>query len=792
MNRTILAVLVAAAAAPAFAQEVPGDEGPSGGPALGDGPREIVTTTAFAAKSPIAASRSVELPPLDAAPLLAQDAARAALPGPKSDPRVGVIRRFREIRAPRRLVLGAGGVTSMPEGSLVWIADVSAPGAVGLRLRVSRCDLPPQASLVVYDADEPSEAYGPYAGRGPDGDGEFLLPTVFGARARVEIRVPPESAGAPLRFSIDRVAQRYRERGEGLDDPRVGSAAKPDSCNNNVACDSSYTQDIARAVATMEITTSSGVFLCTGALLNDSEAQTSVPYFLTAHHCLSKESEANDTEFFFDYRAAECDGFPPPLGSVPRVAGSTVLESSAATDFTLLRLTGTMPSNRFLCGWTAARQTPGESIVGVHHPGGTHMRISYGTLIGPDGSFHQVQWSSGVTAGGSSGSPLFNSAKQVIGQLYGGISSCAILDGLDEYGRFDRTYASVSRYLGLGASGSTGDSFDPADDTVAGATLLLPGLFGAEHGPHLLSTTDTTDWFAFDLGAGARYRFFSTGQDDVRATLHSDALGVVTAASDDDAAGSLQFSIDFTAPAAGRYRLRVTAKTQGSGAEYSLQYAQVDLLRTTAPPSVAKLRKSVASGAVTLKWRDKARDEAGYYVELSADGGANWSRVAELPRDTRTFTHDPGPGLHRYRVGAWNAATDVKFREIAADVFDVNQLDPFDPADDSGAGATTLSPAAGGTTSPRTLSRADVEDWFTIDLAAGVTYTFETTGRFDTYGEIFDAANGSARVAFNDDSGRGTNFRVAFTATRPGAHWLRVRTYTEGDIAGYALAWREE
>ena len=58
----------------------------------------------------------------------------------------------------------------------------------------------------------------------------------------------------------------------------------------------------------MEIVTTGGTFVCTGTLLNDSDDKTFIPYFLTAHHCLSLETEANDAEFYFDYRASTCDG----------------------------------------------------------------------------------------------------------------------------------------------------------------------------------------------------------------------------------------------------------------------------------------------------------------------------------------------------------------------------------------------------------------------------------------------------------------------------------------------------
>ncbi len=58
-----------------------------------------------------------------------------------------------------------------------------------------------------------------------------------------------------------------------------------------------------------------------------------------------------------------------------------------------------------------------------------------------------VQWFSGVTEPGSSGSPLFNASQQFIGQLWGGSSSCAEPYETDEYGRFNVTYSIIQAWL---------------------------------------------------------------------------------------------------------------------------------------------------------------------------------------------------------------------------------------------------------------------------------------------------------------------------------------------------------
>jgi hypothetical protein len=791
LNRSLSALCVAVLAATAVAQDLPGAEGPSTGPRLGDGPHEIATTTS-AARRFVLPARRVALAPLDATPLLDEDALVASMPALKIAPRVAVTRWFHELRAPRRLVAGASGVASMPDGSLVWTAEISSPGAVGVRLHVSRLELPEGATLVVLNAADSSEAYGPFTGGGPRGAGERFLPTVFGDTARVEISVPRESTRAPILFSVDRAAHRYRERAAGMEDLRVGVPTKSGTCENDVVCDANYVQDVARGVATMEISATDGaVYLCSGALLNDSDPATSIPYFLTAHHCISTEYDANHTEFYFDYRAATCGGAAPKLSSVPRVSGATLLATSSTSDYTLLRLTGALPANRFFCGWSAGRQNTGESVVGVHHPGGAKMSISYGTMLDPDGNFHQVQWSSGVTAPGSSGSPLFNPQKQVIGQLYGGSSSCSFRSGIDEYGRFDRTYASLRTWLGDAPTTSNDDGNDPLDDTLAGATELVPTYFDQSHGPHSLSKTDTADWFSMFLVGGAHYRFFSTGVDDVQAVLYADQLASVVAASDDDGGGSGQFSIDFVPTESATYFLKVSTPVSGSAAEYTLYFTQVrqNLLRPPAP--VRGLRKALAGSIVKLHWLDAARNEAGYYVDISENDGQSWTRAGELPRNSRAFSHDPGPGHRLYRVGAWNESGTVRWRQVAVTIVDPNQLDALDPTDDLGDNATVLSPADAGLTPTHTLSRADAEDWYQIDLVAGASYMFQTTGTGDTYGEIFADPAGDELLAYNDDAGAGRNFRIWFRPPASATYWVRVSPRVDGSVLSYALQWRK-
>ncbi|KAF9109883.1 hypothetical protein BGX27_007026 [Mortierella sp. AM989] len=91
-------------------------------------------------------------------------------------------------------------------------------------------------------------------------------------------------------------------------------------------------------------------------------------------------------------------------------------------------------------------------IVGIHHPSGDSKKISFYF----NGSLPQVCWSEcetneyfhwqiprwdiGTTEPGSSGSPLFDADKRIVGQLHGGSASCWNKDGYDAYGAIHASF----------------------------------------------------------------------------------------------------------------------------------------------------------------------------------------------------------------------------------------------------------------------------------------------------------------------------------------------------------------
>jgi hypothetical protein len=95
----------------------------------------------------------------------------------------------------------------------------------------------------------------------------------------------------------------------------------------------------------------------------------------------------------------------------------------------------------------------------------------------------RVIWFAGITEQGSSGSPLINNSRRVIGQLYGGNSSCTALDSADWYGKF-----SVSWNNSTNPKRRLSDWLDPNN---TGATIL-DGCSNLVNFTNQIVTTDTT------------------------------------------------------------------------------------------------------------------------------------------------------------------------------------------------------------------------------------------------------------------------------------------------------------
>ncbi|MDJ0838769.1 MAG: serine protease [Acidobacteriota bacterium] len=401
---------------------------------------------------------------------------------------VGVNVDFRDmvpVRGKKPMRLGAGMVTRLAGGDLAWTTTVTAEDATAVRIRFTDFDLPKGAAVFVYN-DE-GQAFGPYTDSGPirGSAGDFWSNTIFGDIAFIQVRTYGSVDHDRIKFNIEEIAY----LGDGFLIPGVGHAAGKAFCSFNESCivDAQCYTGVTQvsgardAVAHMQYVRSPYVYICSGGLLNDTDTTTTIPYFLTANHCISSQSVANTLETFWAFETSSCGGACyDPDGAVPSVLGSTLRSTGSTGDYTLLELPSFPATSVTLLGWTTAAiaNSNGADLYRIHHPKGApqaYSRHDVSTSAGTCGSWPRGSWiysydAVGATEGGSSGSPVLNSSGQVVGQLSGACgfnpsvacdSSNATVDGA-----FAAYFNNISAYLDPSTGGGGGSTMHVASITM--------------------------------------------------------------------------------------------------------------------------------------------------------------------------------------------------------------------------------------------------------------------------------------------------------------------------------------
>ena len=246
------------------------------------------------------------------------------------------------------------------------------------------------------------------------------------------------------------------------DESSLGFGTSGD-CEVNINCsEGAAWQRQKRGVARIVVKQGGALYYCSGSLINNTRKD-STPYFLTANHCGEYASAADYAQwiFAFNFEAPECNR-PPAEPLAQSLTGADLIAKAPAgtqnaNDFKLLRLFQNVPVtyNPYFNGWSR-QNVSSTSGVGIHHPDGDVKKISTYTTpttssnygfggSNPDAYYWRLSWSEtenghGVTEGGSSGSPLFDSNGRIIGALTGGSSSCNDLESPDFYGKFSASW----------------------------------------------------------------------------------------------------------------------------------------------------------------------------------------------------------------------------------------------------------------------------------------------------------------------------------------------------------------
>lgn len=315
----------------------------------------------------------------------------------------------------------SGTWETLSDGSRIWRLGIKSNNAKSLNLIFSNFYMPKGAYMFVYNLDK-SRLLGAFTEINNAVDGQFATALIFGNYTIIEYYEPVYSTGLG-RLSISTVIHGYI-------DVSGNNTFLELPCNINVNCPIGAPWiNQKRSVARMSFQTGSGGVLCTGSLINNT-LNNRTPYFLTAEHCASTNWSSLVVDFNFE--SPTCNGLQS--GPTQSMSGATLKASNLPTDFRLLQLNNAIPAsiNAYFNGWDKSGSQP-QNETAIHHPGGAIKKISVddnpaATSGGINGNylsngFWRVVWDQGMTEGGSSGCPLYDQNKRVIGQNLGGIAA---------------------------------------------------------------------------------------------------------------------------------------------------------------------------------------------------------------------------------------------------------------------------------------------------------------------------------------------------------------------------------
>jgi len=346
------------------------------------------------------------------------------------------------LERPVDLSPGTHGSWMQQDGMRVWRVHVISPGAFSMGLVFNGYALLAGVKVFVYDP-EMRHIKGAFTSGNNKPSRVLAVGHIPGEELIVEMQVPAgmkdhgvlriESVShAFLPVATDRLKR----------DIRFG---RSQDCEIDINCEEGAEWQLAKRSVVRIYTTRE---YCTGVLVNNT-AYDGTPYLLTSEHCINRTYYADRSVFVFNYESPSC--FDVDGSTEMSISGCDTVAVGDSIDFSLVRLSLSPPDSFdvYFAGWDLNEDQASGNVT-IHHPEGDVKKITIDdeppSVLEDPGDIPQgdlrdyyyfsywwiKQWDVGSTEGGSSGSPLFNSAKRMIGLLTGGYASCGDSIGYDE------------------------------------------------------------------------------------------------------------------------------------------------------------------------------------------------------------------------------------------------------------------------------------------------------------------------------------------------------------------------
>ncbi len=348
------------------------------------------------------------LDPIDTGKLLSEDR------------KEGIPNRFGVLQSLNINIKSEGLKTIIPGKGTIWRYKIKSTGTYSLGIQFSRYWLPDDAKVFIYDENK-NQIAGAFTNVNNNDNQQLAIAEFFSDNAIIEYFEPSE-AEFDGELNIGSVSQSYKNLMSILQ--TFVDVNCPPGANWQIE---------KRAVCRMTFHDTQYEYFCSGSLLNNVRDD-GTPYFLTANHCLSSNILASTLVVYFNYETDTCNGIYK--GIKQTILGSIIVATNNYSDFSLLKLNKMPPSSYNACyaGWDASNRESQNAIC-ISHPGGglKTIAIDYNppTTLNSEiywndsgtsmpGSHWAVQYNVGYDSAGSSGGPLFDDHKRIIGQLHGG------------------------------------------------------------------------------------------------------------------------------------------------------------------------------------------------------------------------------------------------------------------------------------------------------------------------------------------------------------------------------------
>ncbi len=380
--------------------------------------------------------------------------------------------------------------------------------------------------------------------------------------------------------------------------------------------------------------------------------------------------------------------------------------------------------------------------------------------------------------------PSFTDA-QVIRQVLGTVDPVAELEGRTVTGgRLNAARAVSSQEI------------SPAPDDPVGHLRDATGIRVGDSVSVVLQDPGDQHWYAFQAHAGLRYIFeteLGTLSDTTLTLYSSDGTNVLEY--NDDGGPRLASRISWSAQRDGIYYLKVQAFRRYQTGGYTLHARVVDdYAHNFASATSVPVGTTIAGVLENVGDRD--------VFSFQADAGVTYAIQMDLGTLTQTglTLHDQN-GVNVFDADddfleavshrIWTAPADgTYFLQVGANTsphtgtyqVTIRLLD-----DHGNAGSQATVVEAEGLVEGIIEVGGD-EDWFAIQVSAGLTYVWETVlgTLYDTTLTLYDQ-DGTTLVETDDDGGPALASQIQWTADRDGIYFLKVQAFREFQTGTYSL-----